>query len=78
MEKVIGELEARVRSSSEPTLVRNVDVSSDWIRRQLSDLAAFLNNDVPRVKAEFRGLSLALTFNPVEGEPSLGCGSTPD
>ena len=66
---MIGELEARVRSPGGQNRPRMVDVSPDWLKQQLSDLAGLLKADVPRVKSEFRRLNLALSFNPVEGEP---------
>jgi DNA invertase Pin-like site-specific DNA recombinase len=68
-EKVIGELEAQIRSSGSPNRPRTVDVSSDSVKRHLSDLAGLLKADFPRVKSEFRRLNLDLTFTPVEGEP---------
>ena len=67
-EKVIGELEAQVRSSGPPNHSRTVDVSPECLKRQLSDLAALLKADVPRVKSEFRRLNLGLTL-PIESEP---------
>jgi hypothetical protein len=67
--KAIGELESEVRSLGAPTRPRTVDVSPDWVKQQLSGLAGLLKDDVARVKSEFRRLNLALTFNPVEGEP---------
>jgi len=39
--------------------VREVEVSADWVRAQLEDLAGRLGDEVPRVKAEFRKLNLA-------------------
>ena len=68
-ERIIGELEAQVRSFGGQNRPRTVDSSPEWVKQQLSDLAGFLKDDVPRVKSEFRRLNLALTFTPVEGEP---------
>jgi site-specific DNA recombinase len=68
-EKAVGELEAQVRAADEVRAPRKLDVSSDWVRQQLSELAGLLKEDVPRVKSEFRRLNLALTFTPVESEP---------
>ena len=55
--------------SGAPSPRRTVDVSPEWVKQQLSDLAGLLKDDVARVKAEFRRLNLALTFTPVEAEP---------
>jgi hypothetical protein len=58
-----------VRTAAEVRAPRKLDVSTDWIKKQLSDLAGLLKEDVFRVKSEFRRLNLALTFTPVKSEP---------
>jgi hypothetical protein len=68
-EKAIGELEAQVRAVADAPTRRNLSVSSDWVKHQLSDLAGLLKEDVPRVKAELRRLNLALTFTPTDAAP---------
>jgi hypothetical protein len=43
-DKVIGELEAQVRTAAEVRAPRKLDVSTDWIEQQLSDLAVLLKD----------------------------------
>ena len=40
-----------------------------WVERQLQDLVGLLKSDPTSVKAQFRHLSLQLTFKPVEAKP---------
>jgi site-specific DNA recombinase len=68
-EKGVAQLEGQIRSASEPKPTPKFEVTSDWVRQQLGDLAGLLRSDVARVKAEFRRLNLYLTFTPTEAEP---------
>jgi len=67
--KSIAQLERELdASTSGPTKVDVGDLTQ-WVEEQLADLASLLKEDVPRVKAEFGRLNLALNFNRVEAEP---------
>jgi hypothetical protein len=68
-ENSIAQLERELGAAT--TRPTNVDVGdlTEWVQAQLADLASLLKEDVPRVKAEFRRLNLALTFTPAEAEP---------
>ena len=68
-EEAIAHLEGQIRSEAEPRPAPKFEVTSDWVREQLTDLASLLRSDAPRVKAEFRRLNLSLTFTPTEAEP---------
>jgi hypothetical protein len=68
-EKVVAQLECQIRSAAEPRPAANFEITNDWVRQQLGDLAGLLRSDVARVKAEFRRLNLALTFTPTEAKP---------
>jgi len=68
-EKVIAELEMQVRSVAEPRPAPKLTDTEGWVRTQLEDLAGLLHEDVPKVKAEFRRLNLALTFTPTDAQP---------
>jgi DNA invertase Pin-like site-specific DNA recombinase len=56
-EKAIAQLESQIRSAATPAPVRKLDDASEWVRKQLGDLAGLLRSDVPKVKAEFRRLN---------------------
>ena len=59
-EKVIGGLEAQLRTSVEPVPPGKLDGRCQ---------TGLLKDDVPRVKSESRCLNLALTFTPIEAKP---------
>jgi site-specific DNA recombinase len=56
-EMAIAQLESQIRSAATPAPVRKLDDASEWVRKQLGDLAGLLRSDVPKVKAEFRRLN---------------------
>lgn len=68
-EKVIAQPEGQIRSAAESRPAARFEVTNDWVRQQLDDLAGLLRSDVARVKAEFRRLTLSLSFIPTEAEP---------
>jgi DNA repair exonuclease SbcCD ATPase subunit len=68
-EKTIAQLEGQLQAAADrPKRIDVADLST-WVERQLADLHSLLKEDVPRVKAEFRRLNLALSFQPVEAKP---------
>jgi len=68
-EKVISQLERQL--ATDPVKRTDVPVGhlKGWVRAQLSDLVGLLKSDVPKVKAEFSRLNLALTFTPTDATP---------
>lgn len=68
-EKTIAQLgrELEVAVSRPPKL--EVGDLTSWVGERLGDLHTLLKEDVPRVKAEFRRLNLAVRFRPVDAQP---------
>jgi site-specific DNA recombinase len=68
-EKIIAQFERELESA--PVKRAEVPLADlrRWVEGQLSDLVALLKFDVPKVKAEFRRLNLALTFTPTDASP---------
>jgi site-specific DNA recombinase len=67
-ETTIKRLERELRKEDNRPVRKLPDVPV-WVHTQMQNLTELLKTDAPRVKSEFRRLSLQLSFNPIEAEP---------
>ena len=68
-EKTVARLEGELAAADQPRPAGKPRDVSKFVQTQLSDLHELLKTDPAKVKAEFRRLNLALTFQPTEAEP---------
>ena len=68
-EATIKRLEAELRKQDKKPSGKPLPDLPSWVGERLQDLTGLLKSDPAKAKAEFRRLSLQLTFHPTEAEP---------